>query len=68
MVESRPPGADVFLNGKPVGTTPLMLSDVPVGEHAIHLELAGYRRWASAVRIVASERNRVAGSLDHSGP
>ena len=64
VVESRPAGASVFINGQPVGTTPLELPSVPVGEHALHLELDGYQRWASAVRIVPAERNRVAASLD----
>jgi serine/threonine-protein kinase len=64
VVESRPAGARVFINGKLVGTTPLELPAVPAGEQAVHLERDGYRRWASAVRIVPSERNRVAASLD----
>jgi hypothetical protein len=54
----------VFINGRLVGTTPLELPAVPAGEQAVHLERDGYRRWASAVRIVPSERNRVAASLD----
>jgi serine/threonine-protein kinase len=64
VVESRPAGARVFINGRLVGTTPLELPAVPAGEQAVHLERDGYRRWASAVRIVPSERNRVAASLD----
>jgi hypothetical protein len=64
IVDSRPPGAKVFLNGREVGSTPLELPAVPAGEHALHLELEGYRRWATAVRIVPAERNRVAASLD----
>jgi hypothetical protein len=63
-VESRPAGANVFVDGRLVGTTPLLLPDVAAGEHAIHLERDGYKRWASAVRIVAAERSRVAASLD----
>jgi hypothetical protein len=63
-VESRPAGATVFLDGQPVGTTPLVLPDVAVGEHAIHLDRDGYQRWSSTIRIVTTERNRVAASLD----
>jgi Protein kinase domain/PEGA domain len=64
IVESRPAGASVFLDGKPIGATPLALEGVSAGEHAIHLELPGYNRWASAVRIVSGARNRVAASLE----
>jgi hypothetical protein len=64
IVESRPAGAQVFLDGRLVGITPLSLDEVPVGDHAVHLDRDGYQRWSSAIRIVASERNRVAASLD----
>ena len=63
-VDSRPPGAAVFLDGRLVGTTPLSLPSVPAGSHAIRLEYEGYRRWTSAIRIVASEQNRVTASLE----
>jgi len=63
-VESRPPGASVYLDGKLVGTTPVSLPVVPAGEHAIRLERDGYRPWSSSVRIVASEQNRVTASLE----
>jgi hypothetical protein len=63
-VESRPAGAKVFLDGRLVGTTPLMLPGVTVGEHALYLDRDGYRRWSSAVRVVTTEQNRVTASLD----
>ena len=63
-VESLPPGAQVFLDGKLVGVTPLALASVPAGDRAIHLDRAGYRRWSSSVRIVASENSRVTASLE----
>jgi hypothetical protein len=65
LVDSRPPGANVFLDGRLIGTTPLVLSSIALGEHAIHLERAGYRRWASSVKIVSGERSRVAASLEY---
>src|SRR6185436_7583139 len=48
-VESRPAGARVFIDGRLAGTTPLTLADVPAGEHALHLDHDGYRRWSSAI-------------------
>jgi serine/threonine protein kinase len=64
MVESRPPGAKVFLDGKLLGTTPLAQPVIPAGEHAIRLERDGYRRWSSSIRVVANEQNRVTASLE----
>ncbi|MGE3179807.1 MAG: PEGA domain-containing protein, partial [Vicinamibacterales bacterium] len=63
-VESRPPGASVFLNGRRVGMTPLLLDPAPSGSHALRLELEGYRRWTATVRVAAGERNRVTASLE----
>jgi PEGA domain len=64
IVESRPPGAAVFLNGNRIGTTPVTVEAVPAGSHALRLELDGYRRWTASVRVVAGERNRVTASLE----
>ena len=63
-IESRPSGANVRLDGRVIGTTPMTLSDVTAGSHTVSLELPGYRRWAGSVNVVAGERNRVAASLE----
>jgi serine/threonine-protein kinase len=63
-VESRPAGAAVFLDGRLVGTTPLVVPGVAAGEHALHLDRDGYQRWSSTIRIVTTEKNRVTASLD----
>jgi PEGA domain-containing protein len=63
-VESRPGGAQVFLDGRLIGATPLSVPSVAAGEHVIRLERDGYRRWSSSVRIVAAEQNRVTASLE----
>jgi hypothetical protein len=52
------------LDGRVVGTTPLSMPEVRIGEHAVRLELDGYARWSSSVRVVADARNRVAASLE----
>jgi hypothetical protein len=64
LVESRPTGAAVFIDGKRVGTTPISIPSVAVGSHAVRLEMSGYKPWSASVRVVAGERNRVAASLE----
>ena len=64
VVDSRPAGAKVFLDGRAVGNTPLSMRDVRAGEHAVRLEHDGYRRWSGSIRVVAAERNRVTASLE----
>jgi hypothetical protein len=65
-VQSSPSGAQVFLNGVPAGTTPLLVEDVPVGSRAMRVELSGYERWSSLIRIVANQRTLAKAELQPS--
>jgi hypothetical protein len=62
-VVSRPPGAEVALDGRIVGTTPLSIPDVTEGTHVVGIELAGFSRWATSVYVNKGERARVGASL-----
>jgi hypothetical protein len=64
VVESRPIGAAVTLNGKAVGTTPLTIEDLPPGEYTVRLQLAAHRPVTTYVRVVAGQRARAAASLE----
>jgi len=64
VIESRPPGATVLMDGRPVGTTPMSLGDVRVGNHTVRIERDGYRIWTASVKIAAGEQNRVTASLE----
>jgi serine/threonine-protein kinase len=64
QVQSRPAGAQVFVDEALVGTTPLVLPRVTAGTHAIRLEMRGYQRWATSVHVAAGGRARVAASLE----
>ena len=63
-VVSRPAGANVFVDDKLVGTTPLQVPGLAAGAYRVRLELAGYRVWASSVNVAAAEQKRVSASLD----
>ena len=52
VVSSMPSGAEVYLNGRLIGRTPLQAS-VPVGSHRVVLRQKGYEPIARTVRIVA---------------
>jgi serine/threonine-protein kinase len=55
-VESDPPGAAVWLDGQPVGATPLTTRlAADAREHTVKLELAGYR---TEQRQVVADKNR----------
>ena len=63
-VESRPTGAEVYLDGARLGTTPFVLTNVGAGVHALSLERSGYRGWRSSVLIIRGERSRITASLE----
>ena len=62
-VVSRPPGAEVAIDGRIVGTTPVSIPDVTEGTHVVGIELAGFSRWATSVYVNKGERARVGASL-----
>ena len=63
-VVSRPSGARVFVDNQAVGVTPLVLSGVRAGSHAVRLEMDGYRSWSTSVNVGAGASARVAASLE----
>jgi len=64
VIASKPDGASVLVDGRPVGTTPMTVPSLSAGSHAIRLELAGYNVWTSSVRVAAGKMNRVTASLE----
>jgi hypothetical protein len=63
VVNSRPSGARVFVNGRNVGETPLVLRNQPAGSRAIRVALDGYEPWSSAVQVVADTETRLRAEL-----
>ena len=63
-VLSHPQGAQVLLDGKVVGRTPLSIADVPEGTHEIRLEITGFHPWVTPVHVSAGGRARVGASLE----
>ena len=63
-VDSRPRGARVLIDGRAVGTTPLLLPEVDAGSHVVRLELENHRPVALSKRVAAGEEARVTLSLE----
>jgi len=63
VVNSLPSGARVFVNGRSVGETPLVLRDQPAGSRAIRVALDGYEPWSSAVQVIADSETRLRAEL-----
>jgi hypothetical protein len=64
VFDSRPTGARVLVDGKLVGTTPMLLDDVASGDHAVRFELDNFNPWSTTARVTGGERTKVSGSLE----
>ncbi|MFN4071149.1 MAG: PEGA domain-containing protein [Thermus caldifontis] len=62
VVDSRPAGAEVYLNGRLSGRTPLTLQVNP-GRHQVELRLAGYQPYRVTVNPRPGERVQVFAQL-----
>ena len=64
VIESRPTGAAIVLNGRRIGTTPMTVDDLEPGPYTVQLQLPTYRPVTTTVRVVAGARARAAASLE----
>ncbi len=64
FVASNPPGARVFIDGRPFGTAPARIPEVSIGSHVVRLELPDHRIWSTSTRVAAGQETRVTGSLE----
>ena len=64
VVDSRPAGALVTIDGRPSGSTPVTLTAVAPGRHTVRIERPGYRTVTTTVDVKAGERARVAARLE----
>jgi hypothetical protein len=64
FVASNPPGARVFVDGRPFGTAPARIPEIPIGSHVVRLELPDHRIWSTSTRVAAGQETRVTGSLE----
>lgn len=62
VVDSRPSGAEVYLDGRLQGRTPLSLSVTP-GRHEVELRLAGYRSYRVTVNPKPGDRVQIFAQL-----
>lgn len=62
--ETRPPGAEVYVDGRSLGATPMLAPDILPGSHTIRFIIEGYREWTTIVEVVGGQSIRVAASLE----
>ena len=62
-ISSSPSGADVYLDNAYTGMTPVSLSDIPAGSHAVILRLSGYTDWMGTTQVTAGQSTTLSGTL-----
>jgi hypothetical protein len=68
VLRSAPEGARVFVNGALVGSTPLVLENLPVGSRAVRIEADGYQHWTASPRVVANKETHLSATLAPAAP
>jgi hypothetical protein len=62
-VRSDLPGVAVFLDGRPVGTAPLLLEGVAPGKHALVLRREGFLPWSQKFSVIDGQIKRFEANL-----
>jgi hypothetical protein len=60
---STPSGADVILDSKPIGTTPMVNEVIPAGEHIVTIRLQGYYDYEEPMNVEGGEMKVVRAQL-----
>ena len=61
LVDSEPAGAQVYLDGKPLGTTPLAGLEVSFGRHVLRIEKEGREPLSAEVEVKREQPLKVLG-------
>ncbi len=68
LVESTPAGAQVFVDGVSLGTSPLLVKDVPAGQHAWRVQLPSGESTGGVAQVAAQKQTKVAGQAAGEDP
>lgn len=64
VLDSRPTGARVYVDGALIGTTPMQIDAITGGDHAVRFEMDGFGPWSTTAKVTAGGKTRVSGSLE----
>jgi len=64
LVDTRPQGAKVTVDGKAYGVTPLTVGALSVGRHTVRIELDGHQPIVASVTITAGTTQKLTRSLE----
>ena len=62
-INSEPSNAMILMDGKKVGTTPKILTDIKPGEHIVEVRTKGFDTWSESVEVRGDKENVIAAVL-----
>ncbi len=62
-ITSTPEGALVFIDGKEVGQTPLVVKELEIGKKRIAIEAEGYEKWVRQIKVARDEVTKIKAEL-----
>jgi len=62
-VDSQPPGAEVIVDGKYLGATPLK-TRLPIGQHGLEVRLRKHRTYKAAIEVLPGQTTRLEITLE----
>jgi len=63
ILNSIPEGAEILIDGKPSGTTPSKIEQVPAGLRTVVLKKADYQQFTTFINILADKENSLSADL-----
>ena len=63
-ITSFPAGAMVFVDGTPRGTTPVILPEIPTGNHRVALSFKGYDEWNHTISVGSGQMAAINAELE----
>ncbi|MGC1943662.1 MAG: PEGA domain-containing protein, partial [Candidatus Acidiferrales bacterium] len=62
-VHSTPDGAEIYLDGQLIGSTPSTL-ELPAGNHELSVRLSGYQDWTRSMRVLSGSEINLDAKLE----
>ncbi|MBC8552844.1 MAG: PEGA domain-containing protein, partial [Candidatus Brocadiales bacterium] len=63
IINSKPSGGTIFLNGEETGTTPGNLKGLKLGTHQIEVKMDGYEVWSESTEICTDREKKLTAEL-----
>ena len=68
FVNSEPPGAEIFVEGRKVGVSPHLVRELSPGFHVVSVQKEDYEVWKDSIEIEVGKESRILATLNEKEP